>query len=83
MDRNILGMEIAATLYKYMDMETKTIKEEYFSKVAQDIVKLFPIPDVSNQRELLLDFMTYVSPKAYATHSKVELVDNYLSSNSC
>lgn len=41
------------------------------------------IPDVSNRRELLLDFMTYVSPEAYATHSKAELADNYLSSNSC
>lgn len=39
------------------------------------------ILDVSQQRELLHDFMTFVSPKAYATHSKAELADNYLSSN--
>lgn len=41
------------------------------------------LPLVSNRRELLLDFMTYVPPEAYATHSKAELADNYLSSNNC
>lgn len=49
---------------------------------AEKAVKLFAISDVSNRRELLLDFMTYVSPKAYATLSKSELADTYLSSNS-
>lgn len=35
-------------------------------------------PDIEKQRELLLDFMTYVSPEAFAKHSKAELADNYL-----
>jgi hypothetical protein len=46
-------------------------------------LKNLSIHDVSNRRELLLDFMTYTSPEVYATHSKAELADNYLSSNSC
>ena len=46
MDKSKIGMEIAATLYKYMDMNTKTVKEADFSKIALDVVKLFAIPDV-------------------------------------
>jgi len=47
-------MEIAATLYKYMDMNTKTVKEADFSNIALDVVKLFAIPAVVGRSEQLV-----------------------------
>jgi len=56
--------------------------ENFIEISAQEIVKLFAIPDVSQQRELLLAFMQMREGHAVDTVN-IRLIDEFLKANNC
>ena len=56
--------------------------DEKLENIAQEIVKLFAIPDVSNRRELLIGLLTKLeNGGGSAFIDKEQIVDDYLKAN--
>jgi hypothetical protein len=57
------------------------IHQDKHEGLAQELVKLFTIHNVSQQRELLLDFLDNIGRHDYETKPFKQIVDEYLKSN--
>ena len=62
-----------------------SILESDYENIAQEIVKLFAIPDVSQQSELLLAFIKFYHSDAYSPENTTfkEDVEAFLEANNC
>ena len=76
--------QIIELLDKYgneTDLFKAFITKDEFSNLADGLVKLFAIPDVSNQRELLIAFCEWCNKNNHYDFIYTKIVDDFLKGN--